>query len=277
MLRKQLIITVVPIWSDKALLPLPPLSHSPLPPPPTSACLPPSLPPPVFVAMVIRFKHINTYHTDTIRGMWCLNLLSLCCGFLSVFGLVLVGCFQVSPPSQLNQVPSCPSYMSPIPFPTFLSHTLPVSPHPSPSYTLTPPSLAYPTSHLPSHKLFPSSHSLPSFLHSTLHSTYLPSHPPNPLPLLPLTLSSQPSPPPSHPPTILPPFSPLQNDAVPVVHYVGAFLVFGLGAIYNWFQTYMSFKIYHANLTRHVGSITICLRILLSVLNTIFFASSKVS
>jgi len=114
----------------------------------------------LFVAVVIRFKHVNTYHTDTIRGMWCLNVLSLCCGFLSMFGLVLVGCFQ--------------------------------------------------------------------------------------------------------------------NDAVPVVHYVGAFLVFGLGAIYNWLQTYMSFKIYHANLTRHVGSITICLRILLSVLNTIFFASSKV-
>ena len=160
MLRKQLIMTVVPIWSDKALLPLPPLSYS-LPPPPTSACLPPSLPPPVFVAMVIRFKHINTYHTDTIRGMWCLNLLSLCCGFLSVFGLVLVGCFQVSPPSRLNQVPSCPSYMSPIPFPTFLSYILSLS---LPTLLPHTPSLAYPTSHLPSYKLFPSSHSShPSF------------------------------------------------------------------------------------------------------------------
>ena len=52
-------------------------------------------------------------------------------------------------------------------------------------------------------------------------------------------------------------------------------MVFGLGVIYEWLQTYISFKVYHANLTRHVGSITLCLRILLSVLNTLFFASSK--
>ncbi len=64
---------------------------------------------------------------------------------------------------------------------------------------------------------------------------------------------------------------PPQNDVVPVVHFLGAFIVFGFGVLYNWTQTYMSYKIYHASLTRHAGSVVLLIRLLLCFLTSIFF------
>ena len=36
---------------------------------------------------------------------------------------------------------------------------------------------------------------------------------------------------------------------MPIVHYIGAFLVFGFGVLYGWGQTLMSIKLFHAGHT----------------------------
>ena len=60
-----------------------------------------------------------------------------------------------------------------------------------------------------------------------------------------------------------------------IAHFVGAMLVFVLGVVYMWLHTFISYRIYHANLTRHHGSIIIVLRLLLSILCTFALLTSK--
>ncbi|XP_003391800.3 PREDICTED: DNA damage-regulated autophagy modulator protein 2-like, partial [Amphimedon queenslandica] len=62
-----------------------------------------------------------------------------------------------------------------------------------------------------------------------------------------------------------------QDDEISIVHMIGAAMVFGFGIVYMWLQTVISYKIYHASLTRHVSSVVIILRLFLSLMATIFF------
>ena len=52
-------------------------------------------------------------------------------------------------------------------------------------------------------------------------------------------------------------------------------MVFGMGIAYEWLQTLISYKIYHANLTRHIGSVVIVIRLVLCITSTILFTVGK--
>ena len=52
-------------------------------------------------------------------------------------------------------------------------------------------------------------------------------------------------------------------------------LVFVGGVIYAWLHTFISYRIYHASLTRHITSIVILIRLLLSISATVLLATSK--
>ena len=49
-----------------------------------------------FMIIWIRYRHIKGHYADSPAKLQLLNVLSLLAGFLSVFGLLLVGSFQVS-------------------------------------------------------------------------------------------------------------------------------------------------------------------------------------
>ena len=52
-------------------------------------------------------------------------------------------------------------------------------------------------------------------------------------------------------------------------------LVFVGGVAYAWLHTFISYRIYHASLTRHISSLVILIRLLLSLTSTVLFAASK--
>lgn len=58
-------------------------------------------------------------------------------------------------------------------------------------------------------------------------------------------------------------------------HFIGAMFVFLGGVVYMWLQTLISYRIYHASLTRHHGSVVIALRLLIALLSTIFLVVGK--
>ena len=75
--------------------------------------------------------------------------------------------------------------------------------------------------------------------------------------------------------TALPHSMPPQDNAVGLVHFIGAHLVFACGTVYMWLQTYISYRIYHASLTRHFSSVVIVLRLLISIMATVTYILSE--
>ena len=51
-------------------------------------------------------------------------------------------------------------------------------------------------------------------------------------------------------------------------------MVFGFGNAYMWIQTALSYRIYHANLTRHISSIVIVTRLVISIICTFLFIAT---
>ena len=49
-----------------------------------------------FMIIWIRYRHVKSHYADSPAKLQLLNVLSFLAGFLSVFGLLLVGSFQVS-------------------------------------------------------------------------------------------------------------------------------------------------------------------------------------
>ena len=76
----------------------------------------------------------------------------------------------------------------------------------------------------------------------------------------------------------LPPPSPslsLQDTAVPTVHYVGAFLVFGFGVLCGWGQTLFGIKLFRAGHTPFLWRCTLVIRLLLCVAASVFFITCE--
>lgn len=65
-----------------------------------------------------------------------------------------------------------------------------------------------------------------------------------------------------------------QDNTVPIAHLGGAMMVFGFGNAYMWIQTVLSYRIYHANLTRHISSIVIVTRLVISIICTFLFIAT---
>ena len=65
----------------------------------------------------------------------------------------------------------------------------------------------------------------------------------------------------------------LQDTAVPIVHYIGAFLVFGFGVLYGWGQTLMSIKLFRAGHTPFMWRLTIVIRLVHVCGTTVFFVT----
>lgn len=58
---------------------------------------------------------------------------------------------------------------------------------------------------------------------------------------------------------------------------IGASMVFGFGILYMWLQTSVSYRVYHASLTRHVTSIVIIVRFVLCILAAVFFVIGMIT
>ena len=66
-----------------------------------------------------------------------------------------------------------------------------------------------------------------------------------------------------------------QDDKVLTVHFIGAFMVFGFGILYEWVQLRVSFKIFRTNLARHIGKCILILRLVFCLIGTICFLVGK--
>lgn len=74
---------------------------------------------------------------------------------------------------------------------------------------------------------------------------------------------------------ISPPPPLTQDDTVLVAHFIGAHMVFLFGTVYMWLQTFISYRIYHASLTRHTSSVIIIVRLIISIVATVSYILSE--
>ena len=71
-------------------------------------------------------------------------------------------------------------------------------------------------------------------------------------------------------------FGPLSQDHVlPVVHYVGALMVFGFGNFYMWLQTLITLALCRSTNGQQSSCLMVCVRLVLSVMATVFFITSE--
>jgi hypothetical protein len=62
-----------------------------------------------------------------------------------------------------------------------------------------------------------------------------------------------------------------QDDNVPLVHYIGAFVVFTSGLLYQWVQTYISIRVYRRGLADHLGVVWVIAQVIVSIFSLFFF------
>ena len=69
----------------------------------------------------------------------------------------------------------------------------------------------------------------------------------------------------------------LQDDEVAIAHFIGAHMVFLCGTVYMWLQTFISYRIYHASLTRHISSVVIVVRLFIAIMATVTYILSELN
>ena len=62
-----------------------------------------------------------------------------------------------------------------------------------------------------------------------------------------------------------------QDDNVLVVHFIGAFTVFIGGLLYQWTQSFITFRVYKSGLADHVGAGWVVAQVIISILSLLFF------
>jgi hypothetical protein len=65
-----------------------------------------------------------------------------------------------------------------------------------------------------------------------------------------------------------------QNDYVPAVHFLGAFVVFSAGLVYQWVHTYITYRVYRSGVARHVGVGWVVAQAIISLLSLVFFVGA---
>ena len=66
-----------------------------------------------------------------------------------------------------------------------------------------------------------------------------------------------------------------QDDVLGVVHYIGAMMVFGFGNLYMWLQTLITLALHRSTNGQQSSCLMVCVRLVLSILATAFFITSK--
>ena len=62
-----------------------------------------------------------------------------------------------------------------------------------------------------------------------------------------------------------------QDDYVPAVHLLGAFVVFSAGLVYQWVHTYITYRVYRSGVAGHVGVGWVVAQAIISLLSLVFF------
>ena len=72
-------------------------------------------------------------------------------------------------------------------------------------------------------------------------------------------------------------WSSLQDDKVAIVHFIGAFMVFGFGVVYEWIQLLLSYKIFKSSLSisRQVGKCILIVRLVFCLIGTFCFVAGE--
>ncbi|CAI8056679.1 DNA damage-regulated autophagy modulator protein 2, partial [Geodia barretti] len=65
-----------------------------------------------------------------------------------------------------------------------------------------------------------------------------------------------------------------QMTMFPAVHFLGAFVVFSAGMLYQWVHTYITYRVYRSGVAGHVGVGWVVAQAIISLLSLVFFVGA---